>query len=376
MVTLYPSENNYKNNFDFSRVVLATIVVFCHCYVIYDGSLLREPLWRLSNHQLTLGTFAINFFFVISGFLISQSWDRSRNLPYFLKKRFLRIYPGFIFVCLACAFLFAPLGRTLPTTITEYWSSIDFKHFALRTLTLREPILPETYKTLPYPGSINGSLWSISYEFICYIIIPVCALVGAFQQRGRVLLIFLVVLLINVVDYKAYYLRGPYAPLGFGLMPQYFQVYSPKWLTLIHLLLPFVAGMCFYTYRQYIPRSIYLVAFSIAVLVLTLRWLNFFEIAQSVFGAYVLFYFVFNQKVRLHRFAKYGDFSYGIYLYGWPVQQLVMLYAGHSMGVYGLFLVSMVIVMPCAAISWFLVEKPFLRLNTKPAAPAPVLVAN
>ncbi|SFQ59955.1 acyltransferase family protein [Hymenobacter arizonensis] len=376
MEALYPSENGYQNNFDFSRVVLATIVVFCHSYVIYDGSLLREPLWRLSNHQLTLGTFAINFFFVISGFLISQSWDRSRSFNSYFKKRALRIYPGFIFVCLACAFLFAPLGRTAPTTIAEYWSSIDFKHLALRTLTLREPILPETYKTLPYPGSINGSLWSISYEFICYILIPVCALLGIFQQRGRVLLIFLVVLLINIVDYKAYHLGGANTPFGFSLLPQFIQAHSNKWLTLTHLLLPFVGGMCFYTYRQYVPRSIYLVALSAVVLVLTLRWFNFFEVAQSVFGAYVLFYFVFNEKVRLHHFAKYGDFSYGIYLYGWPVQQLVMLYAGHRIGVHGLFLVSMVIVMPCAAISWFLIEKPFLRLNAKPAAPSPALVAH
>src|SRR5688500_7314075 len=111
MGMLYPIERSHENNFDFSRVVLATIVVLCHSYVIYDGNLLREPLWQLSQHQLTLGTFAINFFFVISGFLICQSWDRSQNLLYFLKKRILRIYPGFIFVCLACAFLFAPLGR-------------------------------------------------------------------------------------------------------------------------------------------------------------------------------------------------------------------------------------------------------------------------
>jgi peptidoglycan/LPS O-acetylase OafA/YrhL len=72
--------------------------------------------------------------------------------------------------------------------------------------------------------------------------------------------------------------------------------------------------------------------------------------------------------VRLHGFAKYGDFSYGIYLYGWPIQQLLMMYAGRVLNVYGLFIVAMALVLPAAAFSWFCIERPFLRLNHKPVA--------
>src|SRR5438045_357316 len=111
MRTLYSEEAGHKNNFDFLRFILATTVVFSHSYVIYYGSVDKvEPLWVLSKNQLGFGTLALNFFFVISGFLVLQSWSYSRNYFDFLKKRVLRIYPAFVAVCLACAFVFGPLG--------------------------------------------------------------------------------------------------------------------------------------------------------------------------------------------------------------------------------------------------------------------------
>ena len=138
MEALYPEKQGHENNFDFLRFILATTVVFCHSYVIYYGNVDQEPLWVWSENQLSLGTLAINFFFVISGFLVTQSWDRNADYLAFLRKRILRIYPGFIAVCAACAFLFAPLGLGIFRPfyyVTEYWSSINITSLFYRILT-------------------------------------------------------------------------------------------------------------------------------------------------------------------------------------------------------------------------------------------------
>ena len=112
MEPLYSDKTGHKNNFDFIRFALAVFVVFTHSYFVYYGPAIffqKEPLWLLTNHQLTFGTLAVNFFFIISGFLVLQSLLRSKNYFSFLKKRVLRIYPAFIVVYFFCAFIVAPL---------------------------------------------------------------------------------------------------------------------------------------------------------------------------------------------------------------------------------------------------------------------------
>jgi peptidoglycan/LPS O-acetylase OafA/YrhL len=367
MKTLCPATGEYKNNFDFTRVILATLVVFCHSYVIYYGNIEREPLWCLSKHQLSIGTCAINFFFMISGFLVSQSWNRRDGYFSFLMKRVLRIYPGFILVCIFCIVLFAPLGLRTYTLrdIHEYWAQINLRHLLFTLLTLREPVLPETFKSVPFPNSVNVSLWSILYEFICYQVIPLFAILGAFNKPIRALAIFGLVLASNLIHYQVYQLYNTTGTFWYDLAPYYPHRYFEQFLNFEHLLLPFITGIVFYNYRHYLPRSRYLLILSSISLIVAALWVPYFEITQSIFGAYILFYFLFNEQVTLQNFARYGDFSYGIYLYGWPLQQLIMLYIGRRLNVFCLFLASMLLVLPLAALSWHLIEKPFLRLKSK-----------
>jgi peptidoglycan/LPS O-acetylase OafA/YrhL len=363
MKILYSADVVHANNFDFVRVLLATTVVFHHSYLVYDGNIYRDPLWIWSDHQLSSGTWAVNFFFAISGFLISQSWERDPQYVRFLQNRIFRIYPAFIAVSLLGALLFAPLGRGWPTAFLAYWSEIRPRGLLFMIATLRESILPPTFMSLPFPNTLNLSLWSISYEFVCYQLLPLAALMGAGAKPVRILGIFATVLVLNIAHHHAYQIYNVTGKIDLQIIPYYPAAYYERLLNLEHLLLPFTAGMCFYSYRHHVPRSRLGLLFSLLVLVVTLRSGVGFEMAQAVFGTYVLLYFIFQQHVSLHGFAKFGDFSYGIYLYGWPILQLLLLYARVPLTVWSLFTWTMSLVLPIAALSWHLIEKPALRLK-------------
>ncbi|UFH56371.1 acyltransferase [Spirosoma sp. KNUC1025] len=370
MDNIFKAESGHKNNFDFVRFILAVLVVFSHCYVIYYGNVSEEPFEQLSKGQLALGTFAVNCFFIISGFLITQSWERSENFLAYLKKRVLRIYPGFIVVCFAGAYIFAPLGLYVmryPEYMVQYWSYIDVPDLILTTLRLGTPLLPATFKNMPWPNVVNGSLWSIPYEFVCYLIIP---LLFFSKRKFTLWTVIIIAIGCNIYDYNIYHKSDLKEIWQHWFIPVDFQFFFNNvtikvLLNFEHVVYPFIAGIFFYTYRNYIPSSIYLVILSIIILSITIYIGKYFEIMQPIFGSYLLFYFVFNPHITFHNFAKYGDFSYGVYLYGWPVQQLVTLYFGDTLTVWGIFFISMLFTLPLAALSWYFIEKPFLSLKKK-----------
>lgn len=122
--------------------------------------------------------------------------------------------------------------------------------------------------------------------------------------------------------------------------------------------------MTYYCYRSCIPASSKLFAVSLAVLVAASFKPPWFEVLLPVLGSYALFYIAFHPGIRLHNFARYGDFSYGLYLFAFPIQQLLVRYFGAELTPYRLFLTAFPLTLLCAAFSWHFVEKPCLRLKT------------
>src|SRR5215216_1081018 len=164
-MVLYSQEIRRKNNFDFLRFILAVSVMFTHAFLIYEGKDFFEPLYWLSNRQLTVGRLAVNFFFIISGFLVLQSWIYSKGIIDFLKKRILRIYPGFIMACLACAYFFGPLGTGTTSHpfagFKTYVSEVNFRYVVYTTAHLLPPFIPDTFLSLPMSNDVNVSIWTI-----------------------------------------------------------------------------------------------------------------------------------------------------------------------------------------------------------------------
>lgn len=163
-IPLFGRYGKKHNNLDFIRFFLATIVIWCHCYVIYYGTEETvEPLWVFSNRQMSIGTFAVNFFFILSGYLIVQSWENSANAWQYFKKRILRIYPGFIVVSFLCVFIIGPFGTAdyfQPYGYwKEYYQKINYTSVILNAIFLEEVKVPWSFINIPMSNIINGSLW-------------------------------------------------------------------------------------------------------------------------------------------------------------------------------------------------------------------------
>jgi peptidoglycan/LPS O-acetylase OafA/YrhL len=348
-----------RNNFDFLRLLLAFFVIYTHSFAIYNGfDKVPEPLYQWSHKQINLGNLAVNFFFVISGYLVTQSWFRSRNAIDYLKKRILRIYPAFIVVTLFLVFVVAPLGNASYShswnAYLNYLHKFDFGYLPQTILKLKEPLTPPTFIHQPLPFDINDSLWTISHEFICYLALMLLGVLGLLRSRKFILLVF-------VLSY---------------LFMVYFQYFNTTW---IYRVLPgsiyerllefswlfafFMGGVLFYTYREFILPVNWIIYLSPIIFLLAARYTNAVLSVQLFLGSYVMFCFAFSKKIKWYNTARYGDFSYGVYLYGWPVQQLIVYYFGLEITFFQSILAAFILVMPFAILSWKMVEKPFLNLK-------------
>jgi peptidoglycan/LPS O-acetylase OafA/YrhL len=345
------------NNFDFLRCVLAGLVILSHSFPLLHGDNDGEVFARLTGGQTTGGELAVNGFFILSGFLIAQSWQNSRSAASYLKKRVLRIYPGFVAAVLFCALV---VGPYVAASAADYWRNFEPAPFALHTLNL-DFTIDGDYPHLRYKH-LNGSLWSIRYEFLCYLALVALGVAGAFRRRWLVVAAFLVCL--GVFAAQVYF--GIKIPGSRYSVVWCFPGFWPR------LASCFLAGVVFYQFRERVRQSLPLFLACLAGLLLLalLPHLKALLIALPLLGGYAFFYLAFLPTPALHRFAKHGDFSYGLYLYAFPVQQLLVHHFGPALSPWGLFAAALPLTAGMAVVSWHLVEKPFLALKGRPKVSA------
>lgn len=346
-----------ENNFDFLRLALAVLVIFSHSFPLGAGSEINEPLRMLTHGQMTLGAFAVDLFFVMSGFLIAGSAERSRSIGSFLKKRVARIYPAFVMSAFVMALVVLPLSGG---AFAEASWIAKFVDFVLQTLRLQEFHVQAAFAHNPYPGVLNGSVWSIQYEFWCYLGVAMMAAVGLLRRRGWVLACFVVSVVVSVAfQIQGWVFGGKFAGVVLG---------SPQlWARLLPY---YLAGVVFYLFRDRIKLDAFgaLVALMalLAACWVHVGWTAVFPIA----GAYLVFYVAFALWIPLHRVGRFGDFSYGTYLYAFPIEQLLVMAFGHSLAPWKLFAMATPLTLLAAVASWYLVERRFLRPARRKEIPA------
>ena len=353
--TFAPAADSRRNNFDFLRFLFATLVLFYHCFgLLPPGGPGRGGI--VERAATLAGGGSVDFFFVISGFLVTMSRQRSAGVWWFLKKRALRIYPGFVLASAACAFIAGPLGAD---SAAAYWHHFRFLKFALYLFLLPAdvvgPDMARVFTRLPFRGVINGSFWTLRYEFEMYLLTAAFGSLGLLR-RGRAFWVgalFLLLYLLFAVSQATRLLSIPDVEIPWVGNPS-------AWLRLSAC---FLSGMTFYLYRDRIPASPALFGLSLLVLLLAGQRPEWSSAALPLFGSYALFSFAFQPRIRLENFALWGDFSYGMYLYAFPVQQLLILYVGESLTPALLFAVAFPLTLACAAVSWHLVERPCLGLR-------------
>jgi len=331
-----------NNNFDFLRMLFAAAVIFSHSYLLVGSP--REPFGRLTHGQAAASTYAVAFFFAISGYLITRSWTTCAGAAEYLWRRVLRIHPGLIVAAAFSYLVVAPIGSGNAAAYLA--SARPLRGLAIPLFVPLSP--PTSFPNNPFPGNVNGSLWTIPCEFLMYLFVMAAGLAGLFRRRYAVLALFAAVFL----SYRG--IPRIWPVVGGWPLP-YFGIF----IIMLHLLSYFLAGMVAFLFRDRIPHSGFLFALSVAVLaVCNRRWLNG---VMPIFGTYAMFYVAFSPYLPFHRFARHGDFSYGTYLYAFPIQQLLVL-VGIKAPI-ALFVASLPLTVAAAVLSWHYVEAPFLRMK-------------
>lgn len=308
-------------------------------------------------------TLGVTVFFSISGYLITASWSRSPDPLSYFAARCLRIFPALAAVVLVTVFVLGPLVTELSTG--DYFGRSRTWEYLENIVLRQRHRLPGVFTDLPRPG-VNGSLWSLSAEFVCYLLVP---LVLLWRRAAPVLILALLAcaLVVTQVPYsEAHSLYGLNLTSATGMWSFFaagalLRLAQERWSGLIR-------------------RDIAVVLLVVQLLIATeglatvrsLAWLTI---------PYVVLAVGLSSTRGIRQAARYGDFSYGLYLWAFPVQQLVIMKWGVLSTPSNLVLVVAFTLIPAIA-SWHLVERPALALRERvrrgpgPARPRPPVPAS
>jgi peptidoglycan/LPS O-acetylase OafA/YrhL len=331
------------NNFDALRLLAAWLVLFSHCYPIV-GATRQDPFASAFGID-TLGGIGLTIFFTLSGYLVTSSFQRAQSLGDFLWRRIRRIYPALVACVLICAFLLGPLVTALSRD--QYFSHALFSQY-LWTLTAWDIrfALPGVFESLPVRSTVNGSLWSLPYEIACYLgVIAVGVLPGPHKWKACAVTAALLTLFVLRPTSPPFPALDQYAGTNF---------YTNK------LTLQFAIGV--WAAVSVRSRRFDSVAAGVAFVALLISLAMPHSAARIALFTIALPIVALATGLHASRLPKWpphlGDWSYGLFLWGFPVQQLIM-HSGYAsaLGFPGFIFVSTFISLAMAASSWFIVER-------------------
>ncbi|BCP12169.1 acyltransferase [Mycobacterium paraintracellulare] len=340
-----------RNALNAWRLALAGEVIFWHTYPI------RGHLPSVRAVLQLLLCVGVDGFFAISGFLITASWISNPRLREYLAARALRILPGFYVCMIVTAFVFAPLSVAIQggSAARLLFSFAPFEYVLknIAVMWLKFDV-GGTPHGIPNAGIWNASLWSLFWEVMCYIVVAVIGVAGLANRRWVSLTILVV------------------AAIGASLMPpvRFPDVFHhPEGniaTTLIFMAcraaIMFAAGAFLYQWRDVIPARWSLVAVSV-VIVLAAGQLPDYRVVAAIPLAYAVV--VSGSLLQSKRLRLRTDLSYGMYIYAFPIQQLLLVLGLISLTPIVFCLTVAVATLPLAAASWFLIEKPARSLKSR-----------
>jgi peptidoglycan/LPS O-acetylase OafA/YrhL len=346
----------HANNFDLLRLIGAILVVYTHAYAL-TGTI--GPGLGGSS----VGTFALKIFFTISGYLVAQSWLRDPNLWRYLYRRALRVLPGLTAVTLVSAFVIGPLATRLPAG--EYFRHPGTWRYLENIGLYINYFLPGVFETNTYPNAVNGSIWSLPVEGAAYLLTPILLALSGPRLRGPLAL----VLAVGVAAFAVW--RTQIAPLDHQVV--FYAVDVSAALTLM----PFYAiGLAAAQFDVARILNIYVAFLGLLVIAVFAGSQAVCEVLVICALPYATLAFGTGPSLRL--LPADLDLSYGIFLYSFPVQQVIVLAYHGAIGPWRMFLLSLMASALLATLSWTLVERPFLSLKPRrgqapnfKSAPAP-----
>ncbi|MEK3733247.1 acyltransferase [Paenibacillus sp. FSL M8-0334] len=359
LTTIKEAYNPKDNLFDLLRFVFAVMVIYSHSFVLLKGQGGSEDLLaKITNNQISAGSLAVNCFFVLSGFLIMQSLSSTPSISQYIKNRFLRIFPAFFVSLFLISFIIGPFLTVLPSSeyfkmnqggpVDFIFKNITFNIFGY-SWTVRD-----LFQENPYPGSANGSMWTLKHEVAMYMFLPLTAFFLLIKIRRLFLLLTVILSFLSVFNllynYKLFNLVGD----------TFWILSSNEYDNFIRLTPYFLIGSLLYLYRDRVVLHYRLVIFCLMLLLVGVK-VGLFNIVLIVALPYTIITLAI--KIRFSVFRKYGDFSYGMYIYAFPIQQLLAYKWGESLTVFSFFLLSTFGTLIAAILSWHIIEKRALKLK-------------
>jgi peptidoglycan/LPS O-acetylase OafA/YrhL len=349
-----------NNNFHLLRLVAALAVLGSHAFPLATGDRSIEPL--RAELGCTPGSIAVDLFFLVSGLLVTISLVRRASVVDFARARFFRIWPALAVALLLTVLVLGPFFTTWP--VGAYFADRQTWRYLGKDLLLLhgiEYLLPGVFAGNPWPGAVNGSLWTLPGEVRCYIALLAAWIAARWLDRRRTGLAFRAIVAVAWALLLAWHLASlRHVPLEDS------QARLP-WM--------FSTGAAAYLLRDHIRLS--WKAFGAAAIALATATLNptAFAIVYTAVLPYLMLCLAYLPGGAVLRFNRLGDYSYGTYIYAYPVQQsLLALRPG--MGPLELLALSLVATLALAVVSWHVVESPALGLvRRRPArATAPAVL--
>jgi len=347
------SQGGIGRGFDYLRIALAVVIFQSHAGAVAGnvtalGQLVQPtiasgPNDLLAQVRTSFYLSLVPMFFAVSGFLVAGSAYRLRNVRSFLIFRALRIFPALTVEVVLSAFVLGSAFTVL--SLDEYYSGRDFFLYFGNILGFVHYRLPGVFNDHPYASVVNANLWTLPGEFYCYLLMSAAMIVGLLYSR-RALLIVVVCLTVLLIAFDiSSEVRIFKNHLDTSLIVYYF-----------------VLGVIFFQWRDIICINWYLVVVAVIAVVFSIRYSHYAHLTP-LFLTYIT---VAIGTARLPEltFMKDKDYSYGIYLYGFPIEQASIAafpwLKGHSWWTFG---VAGTITLIFAVASWHAVERPALRMK-------------
>lgn len=347
------------HNFDTLRLVAAAAVIFSHGFLIAEGSEDNEPFQAATGE--ILGMYGVYTFFILSGFLITRSWLRQPDPASYFTGRFLRVYPAYVASVLIGVLVIAPFWYH--GSLPAYFASAELREAIARGLTF-------DYNAYYAPGAyfyegqdnlgwvVNGVFWSLQSEVLLYVLL---AILGAFGLL-RWYVALALALLTLVWHLKFWYLK-----VSFGYETVYdlwgFTFGAPGF---------FAGSFLYFWFARHEPSARLALILGALALVVPVLDLDAYLPAQAhshqlfpLLAAYPILWLGHAGAPNLGNWTRWGDLSYGLYLFGWPIQQVLRALLGPGWNGWAFFPLSLAAGLAGAYLSWRFIEAPALRYKRR-----------
>jgi peptidoglycan/LPS O-acetylase OafA/YrhL len=340
------------NNFSFVRLVAASMVLVGHSYAI--NGVPGVPVF----FRASISTLAVKIFFVLSGYLVTKSWLDDPSVPRYIVRRALRIMPALVCVTILSMFIVGPLFTTIE--LSQYLGHTALWSYLYNIVFYIHYSLPAVFAANIYPHAVNGSLWSLPAEVAMYIIVAVVGICGQAQFRWFWLASTILIIALNFW-FVALGFR-PVAPVVF---------YATDVMAWLAIAPYFMVGGCMYVFRDtaVMRPNLLFAAMAVVAGVFLARSASAVEPLLIAITSYAVISFCLSSTPLIRDFGRFGDISYGVYLYAFPIQQMIAAKLHNSIGFVQSTALALLATYAAAFFSWHLLEKQTLKL--KPARSGP-----